>query len=199
MNIIDILKKTGSIIENGHFVGTSGRHMSTYINKNLLLTNPIYSSKVGKLLAEKVKNKKIEIVVAPAVAGITLGQWTAYHLSKLNKKIVLSVYTEKDAKNNQIFKRGYDLLVKNRKTLIIEDIVTTGGSVKKVIKSIKKAGGTISAVCVMVNKDPEMVNSKTFGVPFIALSEYKVKSYEPKNCPFCKNGIAFNTNFGHGK
>ena len=198
-DIISILKNVGAIITDSHFVGTSGRHISAYINKDALISYPKHTSKVGKLFAEKFKNKNIEVVVAPAVAGIPFSQWTAYHLGVMNKKNVLSLYTEKTPENGQIFKRGYDLLVKNKRVLVIEDITTTGSSVKKVVQSVKKAGGKIVAVCVMVNRDLKLVNSKSIGAPFSSLGVFKVPSYSEKECPLCQNNIPINTQFGHGK
>ncbi|MBI3459291.1 orotate phosphoribosyltransferase [Candidatus Azambacteria bacterium] len=198
-NIIDLLIKVGAIIKDSHFVGTSGKHMPVYINKDALLPKTKYTSQVGVMMAEKFKNKKIEVVVAPAVAGIPLSQWTAYHLSRLIKKEVLAIFTEKTLENDQILKRGFDLAIKDKRVLVVEDIATTGSSVKKVIESVRKAGGKIVAVCVMVNRDSQLVNSKTIGVPFFSLATYKVPSYEPKDCPLCKKGVPINIQFGHGK
>ena len=198
-NIVSILKSVGAIIADSHFVGTSGRHMRAYINKDALTSHPKYTSEVGKLFAEKFKNKNIEVVVAPAVAGIPLSQWTAHHLGKIYKKEVLSAFTEKNAENDQILKRGYDALIKGKRILVVEDITTTGSSVKKVIKSVKKAGGKIIAASVMINRDPILVNSKSIGAPLKALGVFKISSYDEKDCPLCKQGVPINTKVGHGK
>lgn len=198
-DILSILKKVGAIITDGHFVGTSGRHMPAYINKDALLPHTKYVSEVGKLFAEKFKNENIEIIVAPAVAGIPFSQWTAQHLSKICKREVLSLFTEKTLDNNQVFKRGYDALVWGKRVLVIEDTTTVGSSVKKVVDSVKKAKGKVVAVCVMVNRDPKMVNSKSIGAPFSSLAVFKIPSYEEKNCLLCKAGIPINTAIGHGK
>lgn len=198
-DILNILKSTGAIIMDSHLVGTSGRHMPAYINKDALLLHTKKMSEVGKLFAEKFKNKKIEVVVAPAVAGIPFSQWVAYHLSKISGREVLSMFTEKTSENNQIFKRGYGAIVKNKRVLVVEDVTTTGGSVKKVVRSIKKAKGKVVAVCVMINRDPKIVNSKNIGVPFFSLAVYKIPSYEAKDCPLCEAKIPINTTVGHGK
>src|SRR5690242_3394313 len=105
--LIDFLKRTGALITDTHAVGTSGRHMSIYINKDALLLHPNETGRVGELFAEKNKNLAIDVVVAPAMGAIILGHWTAYHLGRANQKEILSVYTEKDLSENQIFKRGY--------------------------------------------------------------------------------------------
>lgn len=198
-NVFNILKSTGAILANGHFVGVSGRHMSTYVTKDAFLPHTIKVSQIGKLFAQKFKNKKIEIVIGPAVGGIPLSQWTAYHLSKILKREVLSVFTEKTDSDNQILKRGYNILVKGKRILIVEDTTTLGSSIKKVIKAVKNAGGKIIAVCVMTNRDPKTVNTKTVGAPFYSLAILPVPSYEAKDCPLCGAGVPINTKFGHGK
>jgi len=196
---LKLLKKTKAILTNGHFVGTSGRHMGIYINKDALYPHPMEASKMGKLFAQKNMKLNIDVVAAPALGGIVLSTWTAYHLSKLKKKEVLGVYTEKDAEKNQIFTRGYDALIKGKNVLVIEDLTTTGGSVKKVVDSVRKAGGKVVRVCVMVNRDPENINSKSIGAPFSSLAVLKAESWEEKDCPLCKKNVPVNTSVGHGK
>lgn len=197
--ILKILKKTGALITNDHFVLTSGRHSPAYINKDAIYPYTKESSKVGKLFAEVFKDYDIDAVAAPALGGIILSQWTAYHLSKLKKKTIYGLYTEKTLEKNQIFTRGYDKLVKGKNVLVIEDLTTTGGSVKKVINSIKEHGGKVVAVGVMINRDPENVNEKTIGAPFYSLGELFINSYDEKECPLCRRKVRINTNVGHGK
>lgn len=205
-SIIEILKKVGAILENDHFVYTSGKHGSVYINKDFLYPHPKITSKVGKMFAEIFKDFEVEVVVSPAIGGTILAQWTAFHLSKFKKKEILAVYTEKDkgttasaSDSEQIFRRGYDRYVKGKKVLVIEDLTTTGGSVKKTIKAVEKAKGEVVAVGVMVNRDPANINEKTIGKPFFALGIYPAKAYDPKVCPLCQKNIPINTQIGHGK
>ncbi len=198
-DILEILKEVGALIPNDHFVGTSGNHIDTYINKDLLFLHPEAASEVGLIFAEKYKDADIEAVVAPAVGGIILSQWTAYHLSKIKGKEVFGLYTDKTADKDQIFTRGYEAFVKGKKVLVVEDLVTTGGSVVKVVNAVKKAGGNVVDVCVMVNKNPEAVNSTTLGIPFSSLSEYPIPVYAPEVCPLCKSGVPVNITVGHGK
>src|SRR3989339_1124391 len=112
--IIDILKKVGAFMTEGHFVGTSGIHINTYINKDALYTHPKETSRVCELMAEKVKGINIDVVVGPAMGGIILSQWTAYHLSNIKKKEILAVYTEKNKEGAQTFTRGYDKIVSGK-------------------------------------------------------------------------------------
>lgn len=197
--ILSILKKTNALITNNHFVLTSGKHSPTYINKDAMYPHTQEASRTGEMFAEHFKDFDIDVVAAPALGGIILSQWTAYHLSKLTKKEVLGVYTEKTLEKNQIFTRGYEKFVKGKNVLVIEDLTTTGSSVKKVINSVKKNGGNVVAIGVMVNRDPKNVNSESMGEEFYALAELFIESYEENNCPLCKKGIPVNTDVGHGK
>jgi len=186
-------------MQGSHFVGVAGRHMDTYITKDALFTHVLQVEKVCKMFAEKNKDLDIDVVAAPALGGIILAQGVAYALSKIKGKEILAVFTEKTPDSDQVFARGYDAYVKERNVLVLEDLTTTGGSVQKVVNSVKKAGGNVVAVSVMVNKNPKGVNSDLFGVPFNSLGELEVETYDEKDCPFCKNNVPMNTKFGHGK
>ena len=151
------------------------------------------------MFAEKYKDSNVDVVVGPALGGIILSTWIAFHLSQLTGREILGVYTEKDEEKNQIFTRGYDKLITGKNVLIIEDLTTTGGSVKKVVDTVKNAGGTVTAVCVMVNRNPDEVNSEIMGVPFDALGVLPAKAYDESECPFCKEDRPVNTDVGHGR
>src|SRR3989344_4086292 len=126
-DVVEILKSIHAIVTNNHFVYTSGKHGSVYIRKDLLYPHAKITSGGCKLFAEKFKNEKVDVVVAPALGGIVLSQWTAFHLSRTKNKEVLGIFTEKDEDDNQVFKRGYSEFVKGKNVLIVEDLVTTGG------------------------------------------------------------------------
>ncbi len=167
--ILPILKATGALITNDHFVLTSGKHSSTYINKDAIYPHTKASSEIGALFAKAFQHLEIDAVAAPALGGIILSQWTAYHLSKLKRKEIYGVYTEKTLEKNQIFTRGYESFVKGKNVLVVEDLTTTGASVKKVVDSVRSHGGNVIAVGVMLNRDPENVNDNSLGAPFKAL------------------------------
>ena len=197
--IIDIFKKVGAILENGHFIGTSGLHFDTYVNKDFLYPHTKEISEICKLIALKYKEMNIEVVVGPALGGIILSQWVASHLSEMNNREVLAVYTEKSQNGGQMFTRGYEQYVKNKKrVLIVEDIITTGGSILKTITAVKEAGGDIVGACAMANKNKDLDKS-IFNVPFDTLADIYVDTYTADECPLCKNEIPININVGHGK
>ncbi|HZE87584.1 MAG TPA: phosphoribosyltransferase family protein [Methylomirabilota bacterium] len=205
--VLTLLQKAEGIF-TGHFVYTSGKHAPRYLNKMAIFAHPLLASEMGKLFAEKYKNRTIDVVVAPALGGIVLAQWVAYHLSKTKSYEIISVYTEKDkgsfssgAESNQIFTRGYDKYVKGKNILIVEDIVTTGISVKKVVKAVNEAGGNIIEVCAManINSDPSSITENIIGAPFDSLAKLPVELYDETNCQLCKENVPINTNLGHGK
>jgi orotate phosphoribosyltransferase len=199
-DIIDILKSVGGIITDDHFVYTSGMHGSVYINKDAVYPYTEKVSQIGDMFAEKCADLDIEVVVGPMIGGIILSQWTAYHLSKRKKRDVLSVYTEKDAESNQVFgRRGYDKFVKAKNVLIVEDLTNTGGSVKKVVDTVRAAGGNVMQVAVMVNRNPEKVNEAFMQAPFFSLGEFPAEAFDEADCPFCAKHIPVNIKIGHGK
>lgn len=197
--LIGLLKQTGALITDSHFVGVSGRHMDTYVNKDALLTHPVAASRVGELLAELNKDRDIEAVIAPAMGAIILGHWTAFYLSKLTGREILSVYTDKAEGDEQILKRGYDKAIAGKKVLAIEDVTTTGGSIKKSIQKAQEAGALVVQATVMINKDPEKVTQEVIGVPFDSIATMPVATYAEEECPLCIGGVPVNTSVGHGK
>lgn len=197
-NIVTILKQVGAVITDSHFVYTSGKHGSVYINKDTLYPHTRLASRVGNMIAQKFATKTIDVVAGPALGGIILSQWTAFHLSRLKHKNILGVYTEKDDQGHQIFRRGYDQLIKGKKVLVVEDLTTTGGSVAQVVKSVTAAGGRVTGVCVMVNRDPR-VTSKVVGAPFTALGVIKADAFDATDCPLCQNHIPIDIQVGHGR
>ncbi len=197
--VVDILKKIGAVITDDHFVYTSGKHGSVYINKDALYPHTAETSEVCRVMAEMFKDKEIEAVVGPALGGIILSQWVAHHLSQMKGKEVLGVYTEKDATENQILRRGYDQVIKGKKVLVVEDLTTTGGSVKKVVDTVRQAGAEVVAVCVMVNRDPVNVNESTVGALFVATDILEAQAFNEAECPFCKANRPINVKIGHGK
>ena len=196
---MDILESVGGYIEDSHIVGTSGKHLSEYLNKDALYPHPELASKVCKMLAENVKDLEIDAVVGPALGGIILSQWTAYHLSQIKRQEILSVYTEKTADGGQELRRGYDKLIQGKKVLVVEDTTTTGGSVKKVVDAARQVGAEVVAVEIMVNRSPKEVTAEYFGAPLYALASQNFPAYDEADCPMCKAKVPINTTVGHGK
>ncbi len=198
-NVVEILKKLGAVLTDDHFVYTSGKHGEVYINKDALYPHPVETSEIGRFFAEKYKDMDVDVVAAPALGGIILSTWTAYHLTQMKGKEILGVYAEKMPDKSMGFTRGYDKLIKGKNVLVIEDLANTGGSVKKVVDLVKATGGTVVACCVMVNRSPDTVTSETMGAPFDSLGVLKAEAWEESELPEHIKARPINTSVGHGK
>src|SRR3990167_4286370 len=197
--ILAILNKVGAVITNSHLVYTSGKHGSTYINKDALYPHTAETSTLCRVLAEQFASDNVEVVVAPALGGIILAQWIAHHLSHLNGREVLSVYAEKTEEGGFVIKRGYDKLLKGKNVLVVEDILTTGGSVKKVIDIVRSMGGNVVGLAVLCNRggiQPHDVSDVPKLVPLVSLN---FDAWEEKECPLCQQNVPINTEVGKGR
>lgn len=198
-SVIDILESVGAVMRNDHFVYTSGKHGSVYINKDALYPHVEQTALVGKMMAQKCAGLEVDSIAAPALGGIILSQWVGYYLSKIKNKPIYSVYAEKDGKGGFVFARGYDQYIKDKKVLVLEDLTNTGGSVKKVVEVVRLYGGEVSGVCVMVNRNPDLVNQKMLGAPFFYLGELRAEAYDEDQMPEELKKRPINTVVGHGK
>ncbi len=200
--VLEIFKRTGALLD-GHFVLTSGRHSGSYINKDAIYPHIREVARLTWEFAVRFASHQpaIQTVVGPAMGGIILATWTARHLEQtLGERddiSVAAVYAEKED-DRFIFRRGYDEFVRNRRVLIVEDILTTGGSVKKVAEAVRQAGGEIVAVAALCNRGK--LAAEKLGVPELyALLELDFQSYEEPDCPLCRNGVPVNTKVGKGR
>ena len=174
----DLLIETSAIME-GHFLLTSGLHSPRYVEKFNVLQKPVYTEKLCRAMAEKFKNANIETVVGPVTGGILLAHETGKALG------TRAIFTERE-NGKMTFRRGFTLH-EGERVLIVEDIVTTGGSIREVIDVVKEHGGIPVAVSMLVDRSG---GKATFGdVPSTALLHMDVKTYQPDECPLCKQGI----------
>ena len=120
--------------------------------------------------------------------------WSWKHRNAVNRLQLQDMFDK-----GQVLKRGYDKLVKGKNILVVEDVTTTGASVKKVVDQVKKAGGRVRMVFVLVNRNPEGVQETFMGAPFKALAVVKADAYDERECPLCQKNIPINTEVGHGK
>ena len=193
------MEDAGAIIRDGHFVYRSGLHGSTYVNKDAIYPHTVLISRFCAAIAAEFMDDEVEVVIAPAIGGVVLTQWTAYHLSAFMGREVLAVYVEKNEHDDFIFTRGYDDLAAGKHALIVEDILTTGGSVKKVIGLARGIGVEIIGLGAICNRGGVTVDD-VGGVPrLFALSNLKFETWEPGKCPWCIKGIPINRNVGKGR
>ncbi len=193
-----ILAKANAVLTDGHFVYVSAKHGDKYINKDAIYPHTSLIRQLTKMWAEDFRDSGVEVVVDPAMGGVILSNNTASELSKLLKKDIPGVYAEKDGEGGFTFTRGYDSFVKGKKVLVVEDVLTTGGSVKKVIEMTERAGGKVIGLGAIANRGN--VKAKDIGVKKIdALINLEFNAMEAKDCTLCKNGVPVNTNVGKGK
>jgi orotate phosphoribosyltransferase len=172
--MLKVFRETGVMLE-GHFLLTSGRHSNRYMQCAKLFQRPEISERFSKELAEKFK--AVDIVAGPAIGGIIL----AYEVSR--QLGVPNIFAERED-GEMTLRRGFEI-PKGARVLVVEDVVTTGGSVKEVIALINKRGGEVAGVGCIVDRSNGAVD---FGVPFYAVLSMEVVSYPPKDCPLCKEG-----------
>jgi orotate phosphoribosyltransferase len=199
--IKQLLVASGGWLENDHFVGTNGNHMDTYINKDALYPHTAYASKLGEAMAAAMASWQPEVVVSPALGGIVLTQWAAFHVSESAGAEVLAVYAEKadGPEKAFVFTRGYDKLVAGKRVVVVEDNLTTGGSVRRVVELVRATGGDVVGVVAMLNRGG--VTAEAVGNPphFEAIIEADLKSWPAADCQLCRDGVPVNVKIGKGK
>jgi len=173
-----IFLKTQAIME-GHFLLTSGLHSPLYVEKFNVLQHPKYTEQLCQALADLFRDCAIETVVGPMTGGILLAHETGKALG------TRAIFTERE-NGRMTFRRGFSLHAGER-VLIVEDIVTTGGSVQEVIDVVRENGGIPVAVGMLVDRSGGSVK---FGdVPYKALLHLDVETYAPADCPLCQQGV----------
>ena len=172
-----ICKQTGLMLE-GHFLLTSGRHSNRYMQCAKLFQYPEYSEMICKDLADRFAGQKIDMVVGPAVGGIIM----SYEMARQFK--VPNIFAERE-NGAMTLRRGFSI-PEGAKVLVVEDVVTTGGSVREVMDIVAEAKAEVVGVCVVVDRSGGKID---FGVPFEAAYETEIQSYEPSQCPLCEQGL----------
>lgn len=195
--VLEILQKVGAF-RAGHFVFVSGLHADTYVNKNAMYPYTHAMSELCKGIAEEFKGQHIEAIVGPATGGIILSQWVAYHLSEIEGREVYSTYADKDG-DGFVIRRGYDQLIKGKNILVVEDLVTTGSSLRKVIGAARIVGGNVQAAVAVCNRGA--VTKEMIGNPpaFKSLLTVHLDQWPADTCDLCAQNIPINTDVGHGK
>ncbi|MGI5838393.1 MAG: orotate phosphoribosyltransferase [bacterium] len=175
--ILEILKETGVLLE-GHFRLTSGRHSGRYLQCAQVLKYPEYSEKIGAEIASRFTGTDIDVVVGPALGGVII----AYEVARaLGKK---TMFTERENGKMKL-RRGF-AIQPGEKILVVEDVITTGGSVNEVMEIIVGDGGQVVGVGVIVDRSAGKIN---FGVPTHSLVSLEIESYSPAACPLCLQGL----------
>jgi orotate phosphoribosyltransferase len=200
IDVLTTLASVGALITDDHLVYTSGRHGSSYVNKDALYPHTAATSAVCARFAQRFAAMEIDVVAGPTVGGVILAQWTAHHLSAILGREVLAVFAEEEqaeGERRRVFRRGYDALVAGKRVLVVEDILTTGGSVRLVVEAVAACGGTVLGVGALCNRGG--VRAEDIGAPeLFTLSEVPLASFAAEECPLCREGVPINTRVGKG-
>ncbi len=172
----EIFEKLG-VLRWGHFLFTSGLHSDNYMQCAKILQNPKYAEEIIKGMAQEFKDDKIDIVIGPALGGISMSYEFARQLG------VISFFTER-VNNEMTLRRGF-YIPENARVLVVEDVITTGGSIREVIKIVEEMGGIVGGVAALVDRTGGQVD---FGKKLITAYSEKLLSYPPEDCPLCKEG-----------
>lgn len=241
--VLEILKSTGALLTDDHFVYASGRHGDAYVNKDALYLNPL---EIGYLCGDIAQHFTIEgieydIVVGAEKGGIIIAQWVAYNSvsSREQGKVILAIFAERKERSlykavkrlgrllgyivegisnaNPIrelihagqellvrspkfeFRRGYDKLITGKRVLVVEDNLTTGGTVNNVVQAVRDAGGNVVGVGALCNRG-DVTAEDVGGVPHLwSVLNLELQSWSEATCPLCKAGKPINEEFGKGR
>ncbi len=178
INIRELLEETGAFLK-GHFLLSSGLHSDTYIQCAKLLQKTRYAKGVGADLALKLQKFSPDCIVSPAIGGIIIGYEVARSLD------ISFMFAERNSDGIMTFRRGFDPS-KFKRMVIVEDVVTTGKSTREVIKALKECNSNVIATSAIVNRTK--IN-EIDDLPLVSLTNISLKTYTPKECPLCKDGI----------
>ncbi|SMB92627.1 orotate phosphoribosyltransferase [Desulfonispora thiosulfatigenes DSM 11270] len=174
--IITLLRETNALID-GHFLLSSGLHSESYVQCALLLKDPKIAEKICTDLADKFRNEKIDLVVGPALGGVIVAYEVARQLG------VPNIFAERE--NGQMtLRRGFSV-EKGKNVLVIEDVITTGGSSQEVVELLESMGANVIAAGSIIDRSKGEVK---LTVPFKSLLKLDIKTYTKEKCPLCADG-----------
>jgi orotate phosphoribosyltransferase len=180
-SVLDLFLQTGAYLR-GHFRLTSGLHSAAYLQSALVLEYPQHAETLGRELAaaltELAGTEGVTLVIAPALGGLIIGHEVARALG------VRFLFTERDADRKMSLRRGFTLSHGER-VLVVEDVITTGGSTMEVIDIVRAAGAIPVAAGSIVDRSG---GKAELGIPRAALVTLKVEAHEPERCPMCQAG-----------
>jgi orotate phosphoribosyltransferase len=173
-----MFEASGAVLK-GHFLLASGLHSPVYWEKARVLQFPEYTERLCRMIAGRFRGSGAKVVAGPTTPGIILAYETARQLG------IRGIFAEKDDSGGRVFRRGFEI-TPGEKVLVVDDILTTGGSVSEVIEAVRKLGGEVVGVGVLVDRSTQPVD---FGVPFFACHKTEVITYRPESCPLCTAGV----------
>jgi orotate phosphoribosyltransferase len=181
--VIELFERTGAYLR-GHFRLTSGLHSGEYLQCAKVLAHPAYAELLGQRLVEKLRplipHSTVKTVVSPAIGGIIIGHEVARALN------TRALFTERDSASNEMtLRRGFEV-APGEPVVVIEDVITTGGSTKDVIRVLEASGAHVLAAGSIIDRSNGRVD---LGLPRAALETLNPLTYDPNDCPLCREGI----------
>lgn len=192
-----LIKSTGALLE-GHFVLTSGKHSGIYINKDMVSSVPSVLSSLAKEIAfDFLKRREdVEVIAAPAIGAIPLGNWVAYYISRERGRDVSSIYAE-EVNGEFQFDRTYEAFITvGTRVLIVEDVITTGKTIRLMLDLVQRLDGTVVGVGVLWNRSQENLDLE---IPLYTLVTRSLPVFDPQNCQLCQEQIRVDIRVGHGQ
>lgn len=181
-SVLELFRSTGAYLQ-GHFRLTSGLHSAEYLQCALVLQHPVAAEKLGRMLAEelhKMVEEKIALVVSPALGGLIIGHEVARALGTPFR------FTERDPETRKMLLRRGFTVAPGETVVVIEDVITTGGSTRDVVDTLGEAGARVLAAASIIDRSGGRAN---VGVPRVALATLQVAAHYPDACPLCRQGI----------
>jgi len=175
--VLDIFRITGGLME-GHFLLTSGLHSAQYFQCAKVLQYPNYTEVLCENIANHFSNMEIDMVIAPALGGIVVGQEVGRQLGRR------TIFAEREDKKMTI-RRGFELMP-GEKVLVVEDVVTTGGSVREVMDIVRDNGCEVVGLGLIVDRSGGRVK---FNVDLYSIIQMDVLTHDPETCPLCIEGV----------
>ena len=175
-DILEHFRQSGALLE-GHFILSSGLHSPNYLQCALALQGPKDAVRFGHLIADHFRNTEIDTVASPAIGGLVIGFAVAHALN------LRFIWTERQ-NGLMTLRRGFALRPSER-ILVIEDVITTGGSTRECIAALEQNGGEVVAAASIIDRSN---GAADVGVPRISLVEMDVPTYKPEDCPMCASG-----------
>ena len=175
--VLSLFRSVGALLE-GHFRLSSGLHSNGYMQSALVLQHPEHAAALGRALADGVRALDPHVVLSPALGGLIIGHEVARALG------VRAIFAERQD-GSLTLRRGFTL-EPGEKVLIVEDVVTTGGSTRETMDVARAAGAVVVGACAIVDRSG---GKQGLDVPFHALLPMDVKAYQESECPLCQQGI----------
>ncbi len=175
--LLDLFRRSGALLE-GHFRLTSGLHSPGYLQCALVLQHPRHAEALGRAIADRTRDLRATLVLSPALGGVVIGHEVGRALG------VRAIFAERQD-GALTLRRGF-IISENDRVLVVEDVLTTGGSTRETMQVAKAAGGQVVGAASIVNRSG---GAARFDVPFAALLEIALPTYEPDECPLCAQGL----------